>query len=127
MLKTEISSRLPLILGLLAPPIKQQVEKQGLTLCNHDLWERRHAALNLLSVGCLLTDAEILRITQRLMKGISQDCYFEQVVKEAEAEVAVVAAAPASPAPCAGDWDAGELEAYLAAGSVTCVTTERGQ
>jgi hypothetical protein len=122
MLKTQISSRLPLILGLLAPPIKEQVEGQGLTLANHGLWEQRHAALNLLSVGCLLTDAEILRITQRLMKGISQDCYFEQAVKEAEAEVAVVTTAPSSLAPCTGACT-GELEAYLAMGGVTA---ERG-
>jgi hypothetical protein len=115
MLKTEISSKIPLLLGLSAPPIKDQVESQGLTLLNHELWERRHTAMNLLNIGGFLTAIEVERIAQRLMTGICQDAYFEEAVREVEAEAAAEAA-PAAPAPPLPhqEWSAGELDAYLA-------------
>ena len=115
MLKTEISSKIPLVLGLSAPPIKDQVESQGLTLPSHELWERRHTALNLLNLGGFLTTIECERIAQRLMTGICQDAYFEELVREVEAEAAAeaVPAAPAPPAPHQKP-SVRELDAYLA-------------
>jgi hypothetical protein len=111
MLKTEFPSQIPLVLGALAPPIKGQIEAQGLTLPSHEIWEKRHAAWNLLRIGGLLTDTEVERIARRLVKGIAQDAHFERAVSELEAEVA--AACPASPAP-EGEVTGSELDTYLA-------------
>jgi len=121
MLKTNFPDDIHITLGALALPLKQQVEAQGMTLANHELWEERHRAWNLLRIGGYFTDAETKRVGRRLVHGIGQDAHFEAAVKDLALELAGVAkdAVPGSSEPGAttdGERDpaaGGELGPYL--------------
>lgn len=91
MLKTNFPDDIHITLGALARPLKEQVEAQGMTLANHELWEERHRAWNLLRIGGYLTDAETKRVGRRLVHGIGQDAHFEAAVKDLAIELAGVA------------------------------------
>lgn len=91
MLKTNFPDDIHITLGALAPSLQQQVEAQGMTLANHELWEERHRAWNLLRIGGYLTDAETKRVGRRLVHGIGQDAHFEAAVKDLAVELAGVA------------------------------------
>lgn len=91
MLKTNFPDDIHITLGALARPLREQVEAQGMTLANHELWEERHRAWNLLRIGGYLTDAETRRIGRRLVHGIGQDAHFESAVKDLALELAGVA------------------------------------
>ncbi|MEB3320400.1 MAG: hypothetical protein VKI63_05625 [Cyanobium sp.] len=123
MLKTNFPDDIQITLGAMAPPLKQQVEAQGMSLANHELWEERHRAWNLLRIGGYLTDAETKRIGRRLVNGIGQDAHFEAAVHDLALELAGVAkGAGGAPAPgelvptTDGEHDpaaGGELGPYL--------------
>lgn len=113
MLKTEFPTHLPINLGLTVPLLKDQVEAQGLTLSNHQAWEERHAAWNLLRIGGFLTDCETSRIAERLKKALAQDVFFEKASQDLEAEVKSATATPAPAAPEEEEAAGGELSVYL--------------
>lgn len=121
MLKTNFPDDIHITLGALARPLKEQVEAQGMTLANHELWEERHRAWNLLRIGGYLTDAETKRVGRRLVHGIGQDAHFETAVKDLALELAGVAKdavpEPGEPGPTTdGECDpaaGGELGPYL--------------
>jgi hypothetical protein len=113
MLKTEFPSQISLVLGALAPPFKEQVEAMGMTLSNHEIWEERHRAWNLLRIGGFLTENEIKRVGQRLVRGIGQDVHFEKAVIDLAQEIAAVAPAPPEPAESEEESAGGELAVYL--------------
>jgi hypothetical protein len=115
MLKTEFPTHIPVDLGLLVPPLKTQVEALGLALPNHELWDERHAAWNLLRVGGLLTESEVVRIAQRIKKALAQDVFFNKAATDLDAEVKGAAADPAPAAPEEEEPAGGELTAYLPA------------
>ena len=118
MLRTEFPTSLPITLGALMPPIKDQVEAAGLVLDNHEMWERRHQAWNLLRIGGFFTDAEVQRIGRRLMRGIAQDAHFDTAKAELGAEILkelhieTGANEPAAEAEPAGE-QGGELDRYI--------------
>jgi hypothetical protein len=91
MLKTNFPDDIHITLGALAPSLQQQVGAQGMSLANHELWEERHRAWNLLRIGGYLTDAETKRVGRRLVHGIGQDAHFEAAVKDLAVELAGVA------------------------------------
>jgi hypothetical protein len=87
MLRTEFPTNITITLGALMAPIKDQVEAAGMVLDNHEMWERRHQAWNLLRIGGFLTDAEVQRIGRRLVRGIAQDAHFDTAKAELGAEI----------------------------------------
>jgi len=113
MLKTEFPSQISLVLGALAPSFKEQVEAMGMTLANHEIWEERHRAWNLLRIGGFLTENEIKRVGQRLVRGVGQDVHFEKAVMDLATEIAAVASAPPEPSEPEEGATGGELTIYL--------------
>ena len=124
MLRAEFPTDIPVTLGACVPPIKQQVAAAGMTLNNHEMWERRHTAWNLLRIGGFLTEAEIQRIGHRLVRGISQDAHFDTLIHTAktslgqdipqELRIEVEPTEPIAPDATEGKpATAGELDRYI--------------
>ena len=84
-----------------------------MTLANSEIWEERHRAWNLLRIGGFLTENEVKRIGQRLVRGIGQDVHFEKAVLDLATEIAAVAPAPPEPAESEDEAPGSELTAYL--------------
>lgn len=87
MLRTEFPTDIAITLGAMATPIKDQVAAAGMVLDNHEQWERRHQAWNLLRIGGFLTKAEVQRIGRRLVRGIAQDSHFDTARAELGQEI----------------------------------------
>jgi hypothetical protein len=124
MLRTEFPTNIAINLGALMPPIKDQVEAAGMLLDNHEMWERRHQAWNLLRIGGFLTETEVKRIGRRLMRGIAQDAHFDTAKAELGAEILqelhikAGSAEPATPESSEGETvcvgeQGGELDRYI--------------
>ena len=75
-IKPDFDSRNVKIIGLSTDPLD-----------NHEQWERRHQAWNLLRIGGFLTKAEVQRIGRRLVRGIAQDSHFDTARAELGQEI----------------------------------------